>query len=80
MSWDMEVDFVSVGGGIGGLAGATVAAATGAKALVLEKDQLIGGVTAVSIGELWLAGTHLRVVLTSLLVNTHPPKLSANAA
>lgn len=62
MSWDMEVDFVSVGGGIGGLAGATVAAATGATALVLEKDQLIGGVTAVSIGELWLAGTHLQAV------------------
>src|ERR1700689_435735 len=60
MSWDMEVDFVSVGAGIGGLAGARGAAATGATALVLEKAQLIGGVTAVSIGELWLAGTHLQ--------------------
>jgi flavin-dependent dehydrogenase len=35
--WDLEVGFISVGSGIGGLAGAVTVAALGAEVLVLEK-------------------------------------------
>jgi 3-oxosteroid 1-dehydrogenase len=54
-----EVDFVVVGSGIGGLAGAIRAADGGLTVLVLERSSLLGGVSSVSFGELWVAGTHL---------------------
>lgn len=57
--WDLEVDFVSVGSGIGGLGAAITAHDQGLEALVLEKSSLLGGVTAYSYGELWVAGNHL---------------------
>ncbi|MDE8651991.1 FAD-binding protein [Novosphingobium album (ex Liu et al. 2023)] len=57
--WDLEVDFVSIGSGIGGLAAAITAHDRGASALVLEKSGQVGGVTALSMGEVWVAGNHL---------------------
>jgi 3-oxosteroid 1-dehydrogenase len=52
--WHEETDFISVGSGAGGLTAALVAASRGANALVLEKDALLGGVTARSFGQTWL--------------------------
>lgn len=57
--WDSEYDFVSVGGGIGGLSGGITAAERGCRALVLESSPLVGGVSALSLGMLWVAGNHL---------------------
>ena len=54
--WDMEVDFVAIGSGIGGLAGAITAHENGLDALVLERAEEVGGVTALSMGEVWVAG------------------------
>lgn len=60
VAWDTEADLVAVGSGIGGLAAAITAQRTGSTAVVLEKTDLIGGVTAYSFGELWAAGTDLQ--------------------
>ena len=57
--WDMEADVVSVGSGIGGLAAAVAAAENGASAIVLEKTDKLGGVTALSVGECWIPGSHV---------------------
>lgn len=57
--WDMEADLVSVGSGIGGLAAAIAAAENGASAIVLEKTGKLGGVTALSVGECWIPGSHV---------------------
>src|ERR1700687_5271002 len=54
-SWDAAYDFVCVGSGAGGLAAAVVAANQGAKTLVIEKDSMIGGVTALTGGQIWIA-------------------------
>jgi 3-oxosteroid 1-dehydrogenase len=59
MSWDEEFDLVSVGSGAGGLSAAITAADEGAKAVVLEKGPLLGGVTALSLGQIWLGNNHL---------------------
>ncbi|MCB2078169.1 MAG: FAD-binding protein [Novosphingobium sp.] len=56
--WDVETDFVSVGSGIGGLGGAITAHEQGLSAIVLERDDRVGGVTALSMGEVWIAGNH----------------------
>ncbi|MBN9492785.1 FAD-binding protein, partial [bacterium] len=58
--WDVEVDFVSIGSGIGGLAGAITAYDQGMSTVVLEKAALVGGVTAYSYGEVWVAANHLQ--------------------
>lgn len=58
--WDVEVDFVSIGSGIGGLAGAITARDHGLSAIVLEKSGLVGGVTAYSYGEVWAPANHLQ--------------------
>jgi 3-oxosteroid 1-dehydrogenase len=60
VAWDTEADLVAVGSGIGGLAAAITAQRIGSTAVVLEKTDLIGGVTAYSFGELWAAGTDLQ--------------------
>jgi len=56
--WDLEADVVSIGSGIGGLAAAITAHDQGARALVLERADQVGGVTALSMGEVWVAGNH----------------------
>jgi len=56
--WDLEVDFVSLGSGIGGLAAAITAHDLGLEAVVLERSDQVGGVTALSMGEVWVAGNH----------------------
>ena len=58
-SWDHEVDVVAIGSGGGGLSAAITAADHGASALVVEKSGQVGGVTALSMGEVWVAGNHL---------------------
>ncbi len=52
--WDLTVDFVSVGSGGGGMVAALTADAAGASALVLEKQKLLGGSTAMSGGVVWV--------------------------
>jgi 3-oxosteroid 1-dehydrogenase len=53
-TWDTTVDFVVVGSGGGGMTAALTASAAGASALVLEKQALVGGSTAMSGGILWV--------------------------
>lgn len=55
MAWDAEFDIVCVGSGAGGLTAAAVAAGLGAKVLLVEKDERIGGVTALTGGQIWIA-------------------------
>jgi len=57
-NWDHEADIVAVGSGIGGLAAAITASDHGASAIVLERAEQLGGVTALSMGEVWIAGNH----------------------
>lgn len=57
--WDHEFDVVAIGSGAGGLSAAITAAEYGASALVVEKSPQVGGVTALSMGEVWVAGNHL---------------------
>ncbi len=57
--WDMEADVVAIGSGGGGLCAAITAHDHGASAMVLERSEQIGGVTAYSMGELWIPGNHL---------------------
>ena len=61
--WDLEADLVSVGSGGGGLTAAIAAHEHGASALVLESTDQVGGVTAYSMGELWIPGNHLAAAL-----------------
>lgn len=58
-NWDLEVDVVAIGSGGGGLSAAITAHEYGASALVVEKSAQVGGVTALSMGEVWVAGNHL---------------------
>jgi 3-oxosteroid 1-dehydrogenase len=57
--WDLEADVVALGSGIGGLAAAITAHDHGARALVLERSPQVGGVTALSQGQVWIAANHL---------------------
>lgn len=59
MSWDEEFDVVCVGSGIGGLSAAITAAEKGAKVIVIEKFHLLGGVSALSSGQLWVGPNHV---------------------
>ncbi len=56
--WDVETDLVAIGSGIGGLASAIAAHDNGLGAIVLEKSDQVGGVTALSQGQVWVAGNH----------------------
>ena len=60
MRWDETFDVVCVGSGLGGLSAALTAAERGASAVVLEKFDLLGGVSALSSGQLWLGPHHLQ--------------------
>ena len=55
-AWDLEANVVSLGSGIGGLAAAITATDNGATAMVLERADKVGGVTALSLGEVWVPG------------------------
>jgi 3-oxosteroid 1-dehydrogenase len=55
----IEVDFLSVGSGIGGFAAAIAAHDAGLSSAVIEKAPVVGGVCAYSQGELWVPGNHL---------------------
>ena len=57
--WDLEADVVSIGSGGGGLSAAITAHDHGASSLVLERSDQVGGITAYSMGEVWIAGNHL---------------------
>ena len=57
--WDAEFDLVAIGSGAGGLCAAITAHEYGQSALVVEKSSQVGGVTALSMGEVWVAGNHL---------------------
>jgi len=57
--WDLEADVVAIGSGGGGLCAAITAHDHGASALVLERANQVGGVTAYSMGEIWIPGNHL---------------------
>lgn len=57
--WDLETDIVAIGSGIGGLAAAITAREHGAESVVLERSEFVGGVTAYSYGEVWIADNHL---------------------
>lgn len=50
---------VAIGSGAGGLGAAITAHDHGASALVLERADQVGGVTAFSMGEVWVPGNHL---------------------
>lgn len=56
--WDRVVDVVVVGSGGAALVAATLAHDGGAEVLVVEKDTMLGGTTAVSGGAMWLPGNH----------------------
>jgi 3-oxosteroid 1-dehydrogenase len=61
--WDLEADLVSIGSGIGGLAAAITAHDLGTRALIVERSDQVGGVTALSMGEVWVAGNHHALAL-----------------
>src|ERR1043166_5166151 len=61
--WDMEADLVAIGSGGGGLAAAITAQDHGLSAMVLERSDEVGGVTAYSMGEVWIPGNHLELAL-----------------
>ena len=56
--WDIEADLVCIGSGIGGLSAAITGHDNGLKTVVLEKSGEVGGVTALSQGQVWIAGNH----------------------
>ena len=54
-------DVIVLGSGAGGMTTAAVAAAEGAKVLVIEKTEFVGGTTAWSGGMVWIpANRHMR--------------------
>ncbi|MCV2489304.1 FAD-dependent oxidoreductase [Geodermatophilus sp. YIM 151500] len=55
-----EVDILVIGGGGSGLATAVRAAQRGARVLVVEKRDRVGGSTALSVGSITAAGTRLQ--------------------
>ena len=57
--WDLEADVISVGSGGAGLTAAITAVDHGVSAMILERSDQVGGVTAYSMGEVWIPGNHL---------------------
>ena len=49
-------DVLIVGGGAGGLATAVTASRLGARVILIEKSDVVGGVAAYSGGVLWIPG------------------------
>ena len=53
-SWDIEVDVVSIGTGLGGLTSAMVAHDAGCEVVIVEKSAKLGGICAYSGGEVFV--------------------------
>jgi succinate dehydrogenase/fumarate reductase flavoprotein subunit len=58
VDWDLEADVVVVGSGGAGLTAAILAHDHGARAVVLERSDKVGGTTAVSGGGAWVPLNH----------------------
>ena len=58
--WDLTVDVVAVGSGLGGLGAAIVAHDAGKKTVVFEKAPKLGGVCGYSGGEVFVPKNHLQ--------------------
>jgi 3-oxosteroid 1-dehydrogenase len=56
--WDLETDVLVIGSGAAALAGALAAAVGGARVLILEKSDLLGGTTAMSGAGTWVPANH----------------------
>ena len=56
--WDHEYDVVVVGSGAGGMTAALCAQAKGLSTLLIEKDKVYGGTSAVSGGGIWIPCNH----------------------
>ncbi|MFO1269362.1 MAG: FAD-dependent oxidoreductase, partial [Rubrivivax sp.] len=56
---EKRFDVIVVGAGAAGLTAAAVAAAVGARVLLLEHSPLVGGTTAISGGMVWVPANHL---------------------
>ena len=54
-----EYDVVVLGAGGGGMSGRAYAAIDGARVLLVESTEYVGGTTAYSAGTTWIPGTHL---------------------
>jgi 3-oxosteroid 1-dehydrogenase len=52
-------DVICIGAGLGGFAAAITANQMGLRSLVVEKSQMLGGVTALSGGQVWVPGNYL---------------------
>lgn len=61
--WDLEVDIVAVGSGMGGCCAAIAAHAEGLETVLLEKSDKLGGATAYSLGIVWVGDNHLERAL-----------------
>jgi 3-oxosteroid 1-dehydrogenase len=57
-TWDLEVDVIAVGSGLGALTAAIAAHDEGARVVVLEKAPKLGGVCAYSGGEVFVCCNH----------------------
>src|SRR5262245_50246135 len=60
MNWDHDTDVAIVGGGGAGLAAAVEASAAGARTLLLEACDRLGGTTALAVGSFTSAGTRFQ--------------------
>lgn len=60
ITWGEEFDVLIAGGGGAGLMAAVEAANLGARVLLIEKQPVLGGATAMSIGSITAAGTALQ--------------------
>ena len=58
---DAVADVLVIGSGAAGLVGACVSADFGLRTTVLEAEQLVGGTSAISGGQMWLPGHHSSV-------------------
>jgi 3-oxosteroid 1-dehydrogenase len=57
--WDETVDFLIVGSGGGSMCAALACVDQGKRPLILEKEDKVGGSTAMSGGILWVPGSHI---------------------
>ncbi len=56
--WDLEVDWVSVGSGLGGVCSAIAAHDRGARCVILEKAPRLGGLSGFGGGEVFVPNNH----------------------